>query len=102
MEKHPESKNSKLHLHFNLKQMCDKEKLTQIMLVMTVNKRRIRVYTKLRIEPKYWDKSNARCKTGQHISLREKNRLQLINQKLSKLEHLSIRKMNDWLNVDII
>lgn len=86
MEKHPESKNSKLQLHFNLKQMCNKEKLTQIMMTTTVNKQRIRVYTKLRIEPKYWDKSNARCKTGQHISLREKNRLQLINQKLSQLE----------------
>ena len=68
MEKHPESKNSKLQLHFNLKQMCNKEKLTQIMMITTVNKQRIRVYTKLRIEPKYWDKSNARCKTGQHIS----------------------------------
>lgn len=52
------SKDGKLRLRFNLKQMANKEKLTQIMLVTTVNKQRIRIYTKLRIEPKYWDKLN--------------------------------------------
>ena len=34
---------SDLRLHFNLKQMKDPNKLTQIMLVTTVNKKRIRV-----------------------------------------------------------
>ena len=72
-------------LHFNLKQMSDKEKLTQIMLVTTVNKQRIRVYTKLRIEPKFWDKTSNRCCTEQPVSLRERTRLTQINRQLNRL-----------------
>ena len=53
-------KTTDVRLRFNLKQMKDKDKPTQIMLVTMVNKQRIRVYTKLRIEPKYWDKKNYR------------------------------------------
>lgn len=73
-------------IHFNLKQTADKEKLTQIMLVTTVNKRRIRVYTKMRIEPKYWDKVTNRCKTDQPMSMRDRTRLNQINRQLNKLE----------------
>ena len=65
-------KSSDVRLRFNLKQMKDKDKLTQIMLVTMVNKQRIRVYTKLRIEHKYWDKKNYRCVADFPISLREK------------------------------
>ena len=39
-----------MKIRFNLKQVSEKNKLTQIMLVTTINKRRIRVYTKLRVE----------------------------------------------------
>lgn len=38
-----------LKLRFNLKQVREENRLTQIMLVTTINKRRIRVYTKLRV-----------------------------------------------------
>lgn len=79
------SKEGKLCLRFNLKQMANKEKLTQIMLVTTVNKQRIRIYTKLRIEPKYWDKLNYRCTASHSISLRERTRLNQINSQLNKL-----------------
>ena len=44
-----------MKIRFNLKQVSEKNKLTQIMLVTTINKRRIRVYTKLRVEPQYWN-----------------------------------------------
>lgn len=81
-----EKSKSNLRLHFNLKQMCNKEKLTQIMLVITVNKRRIRVYTKLRIEPQYWDKTGYRCRTDLPVSLRERSRLKQINRQLDQLE----------------
>lgn len=76
---------TKPRLHFNLKQMANKEKLTQIMLVTTVNKQRIRVYTKLRIEPKYWDNTNYRCRTDQPMSMRERMRLTQINRQLNRL-----------------
>lgn len=80
------SNDSNLRLHFNLKQMRNEERLTQIMLVTTINKKRIRVYTKLRIEPKYWDKHSYRCKMNCPMNLREKNRLQQINLQLNQLE----------------
>lgn len=77
---------SKLRLHFNLKQTRDKEKLTQIMLVTTVNRQRIRVYTKLRIEPKYWDNETSQCRLDQPMNLREKNRLKQINHQINQLK----------------
>lgn len=77
---------SSLRLHFNLKQMKDKDQLTQIMLVTTVNRQRIRVYTKLRIEPKYWDKNTYRCVAHHPISLREKKKLAQLNKILNDVE----------------
>lgn len=80
-----ENNDLKLRLHFNLKQTADKERLTQIMLVTTVNKRRIRVYTKLRIEPKYWDKACQRCNMDYTMHMRDRNRLTQINRQLNVL-----------------
>lgn len=77
---------TKLRLHFNLKQTGNKEQLTQIMLTTTVNKHRLRVYTKLRIEPKHWDKITNRCKIDQLMSLRDRTRLTQINRLLNKIE----------------
>ena len=84
-QNHTLSTPTNLKLHFNLKQVRDTEKLTQIMLVTTVNKQRIRIYTKLRIEPKYWDKTDARCCTDRRMSLRDKQRLQQINRQIEQL-----------------
>lgn len=87
---------TKLRLHFNLKQTKDAEKLTQIMLITTVNKQRIRVYTKLRIEPKYWDGTKYRCKTECSINLRERNRLAQINHQLNRME-ISVKQIDERL-----
>ena len=83
--------DTSLRLNFNLKQMKDTEKLTQIMLVTTVNRQRIRVYTKLRVEPKYWDTSTHRCKTEYSMNLRNKNRLKQLNRQLYIIEESIIR-----------
>ena len=80
-------------LHFNLKQMADKERLTQIMLVTTVNKQRIRVYIKIRVEPKYWDKTRQRCSMEQPMTTLERNRLMQVNRQLNKLE-TSVSQVN--------
>lgn len=74
-----------LKLRFNLKQVSEKDKLTQIMLVTTVNKKRIRVYTKLRIEPKYWSHEAYRCYQTGRLNLRERIRLKQINDQLDAL-----------------
>lgn len=84
-------------LHFNLKQVRDKNKPTQIMLVTTVNKQRIRVYTKLKIEPKYWDKKSYRCVSDFSISLRERKKLTLINKLLNEVES-SIYQVDEKLS----
>lgn len=100
--------SSDLHLHFNLKQMKDKDKLTQIMLVTTINKQRIRVYTKLRIEPKYWDKKTYRCVTGLTISTRERKKITLINNSLDEIESSicqadrKLSKVGKYLDYQII
>lgn len=74
-------------LHFNLKQTRQADKLTQIMLSATVNKRRIRIYTRLRVEPKYWDKQNYRCRPFGNLSLRERHRLKTINEQIDILTY---------------
>ena len=76
----------KLRLNFNLKQMREQGKLTQIMLTTTVNKKRIRVYTKQRVEPQYWDKTICRCRTERAPNLRERMRLDKINKQIDALE----------------
>ena len=74
-----------LKLRFNLKQVSEEDKLTQIMLVTTINKRRIRIYTKLRVEPKYWSHEAYRCYQTGHLNLRERLRLKRINEQLDGL-----------------
>ena len=76
----------KPRLHFNLKQTCDKERLTQIMLVTTINGHRIRAYTKLRIEPKYWDKTTGQCRCELSSTLRIQTRLRQINHQINQLK----------------
>lgn len=78
-----EEKN--LKLRFNLKQVCQADKLTQIMLITTINKRRIRVYTKLRVEPKHWDCEAYRCCQAGRLNQRERLRLKQINEQIDHL-----------------
>lgn len=77
----------KQRLNFNLKQTREKEKLTQIMLVTTVNGQRIRIYTKLRVEPLYWDKQKHCCLQEAAVNQREQNRLKLINRQILQIKH---------------
>lgn len=74
-----------LKLRFNLKQVCEKDKLTQIMLVTTINKRRIRIYTKLRVEPRYWNHETYRCFESGGLNMRERQRLKHINEQIDNL-----------------
>lgn len=85
-----------LKLRFNLKQVREENKLTQIMLVTTINKRRIRVYTKLRVEPKYWNHDTYRCYQSGRLNLREKLRLKHVNEQIDNLV-MSLYEMDDLL-----
>lgn len=78
-------KEKSLKLRFNLKQVREESKLTQIMLVITINKRRIRVYTKLRVEPKFWDRDAYRCHQSGRLNLREKLRLKQVNEQIDRI-----------------
>ena len=72
-------------LHLNLKQTRCKDKPTQIFLAATVNKRRIRLYTRLRVEPKFWDRLRGRCHSDSNICSRDKLRLQNINTRIEAI-----------------
>ena len=72
-------------LRFNLKQTKQADRLTQIMLSTTVNKQRIRVYTRLRVEPKYWDRKSYRCRPSGSMNLREHQRLKGINEQIDTI-----------------
>lgn len=72
-------------IRLNLKQRKNLDKLTQIMLVMTINRQRVRVYTRLRVEPRYWDSGRYRCNLQGRINLRERQRLRNVNERIDRL-----------------
>lgn len=59
--------------------------MTQIMMVMTVDGHRLRVYTRLRVEPRYWDGKAYRCRAGVGCSRRDRLRLEQINEQIDRL-----------------
>lgn len=77
--------SGEMRIHFNLKQMREEEKLTQIMLVTHVEKRRVRIYTRLRVKPKYWDSETNRCDLSGRMSRRERQGLELINGQIERM-----------------
>lgn len=87
---------SKLKLHFNLKQRRVLDELTQIILTTTVNRHRIRIYTKLRIEPIYWDNAKSQCILESAPNLRERMRLANVNTKIAILKK-KIYEVDDQL-----
>ena len=72
-------------LRFNLKQTKNPNRLTQIIIATTVNRRRLRVYTRLKVEPKYWDRRSYRCIPAENTNLRERQRLKRINEQIDTL-----------------
>lgn len=78
--------DSELKMHFNLKQMREVDKLTQIMLVITLDKRRIRLYTGLRVKPRFWDRMSYRCLINRRMNKRDRLALEDINRRIDSLE----------------
>ena len=69
-------------VHFNLKQTKDREALSQIMVLTTVNGRRIRVYTKQRVRPAEWDNQHQCCAIANGVPQRRAMELTLVNERL--------------------
>ncbi len=78
--------SDELRVHFNLKQMREKDRLTQVMLVMTLDGRRVRVYTGLRVKPRFWDKVAYRCVSDGRVSKRDRQGLEGINRQIGRME----------------
>ena len=75
-------------LRFNLKQTRERERLTQIMLVVNVEGKRLRAYTRLRVKPQYWDGRAYRCRVEACGNRREQLRMRQINECLNRMEAL--------------
>lgn len=75
-----------MKVNFNLKQTSKMQCLTQVMLILTVNKKRIRVYTKLRVYPHEWDLQKQRCMLQGCQPLRRAQELLLINERLQRMD----------------
>lgn len=74
-----------LGIKFNLKQVRDVEKLTQIVLAMKVGGKRVRIYTRLRVKPKHWSKCHYRCIGSPYLNERERMALEQVNEQLDML-----------------
>ena len=77
--------SGEMRIHFNLKQTRESEKLTQIMLVTHVNKERVRVYTRMRVRPKYWSVADNRCTLAGRMTRRERMGLESINEQIERM-----------------
>jgi len=72
-------------IHLNLKQQADRMKLTQIMLAVRVNGQRLRVYTRLKVEPAFWDKAQECCHSDEFQAPRLRARMERINLTLAMI-----------------
>lgn len=75
-----------MRVNFNLKQTVNENLPTQLMMAMTIQKKRIRVYTKIRVCPCEWDKRNKCCILLSHLPLRRTRELQLMNRRIRWME----------------
>jgi len=71
---------------YYLKQYCYTDNPSQIFLAVTVLGKRYRLYTRLRVEPSFWDKDEQKCVDSELLSSRVRKRTQNINSLLSKIE----------------
>lgn len=88
----------KLKVHFNLKQTRDEDLLTQIMLVMTLSGRRVRLYTGLRVKPRFWNKEACRCLPRERLNRRDREWLEDINRQIDCLEQ-AVNDADEYLAV---
>lgn len=75
-----------LSIHFNLKQMREEDRLTQIMLVVTLNGKRVRLYTGLRVKPRFWDRTGYRCIACSKSNKRNRMYLEEVNRHIAQIE----------------
>ena len=76
-----------LPINFNLKQVRERQKLTQITLSVNVNGKRLRVYSHIRVEPEYWNPEMKRCYDNELLCPRVRKRVRTINTRLDKIVH---------------
>lgn len=74
-----------LRVNFNLKQVRNTDSLTQIVLSVNVNGRRLRAYSHLRVEPKFWNPETKRCYDSELLCPRVRRRVQRINAGLERI-----------------
>ena len=77
-----------MRIHFNLKQTRESERLTQIMLVANLGKQRVRIYTRMRVRPKYWSVATNRCNLTGKMTRRERMGLESINKQIERMTNL--------------
>jgi len=75
-----------LPINFNLKQLKEPDRLTQIVISVNVKGKRIRVYSRMRIEPEFWDIENKRCYDNDLLCIRVRKRTQEINANIDEIK----------------
>ena len=80
--------SGEMRIHFNLKQTRESERLTQIMLVTNLGKQRVRIYTRMRVRPKYWCVATNRCNLTGRMTRRERMGLESINKQIERMTNL--------------
>jgi len=102
----PRYDNGYRSVHFNLKQQKCKMKPSQIMLCVNINGCRIRVYTKKKVEPAFWDVSRECCKSSELLSPRVNKRMADLNSALTKIRQglkvadMKAAEKGEYLTID--
>lgn len=70
---------------FYLKQYSTAEQKSQIILAVSVQGTRFRIYTRMKVEPAFWDRDAQRCLDSELLCPRVRKRAQEINAKLDRI-----------------
>ena len=72
-------------IKFYLKQYSSERQKSQIVLAVTVQGKRFRVYTRMKVEPAFWDRDAQRCLDSELLCTRVRKRTQEVNDNLDKI-----------------
>lgn len=70
-------------IRFYLKQASPVSRQSQIILTVNVRGKRLRVYTRMKIEPAFWDRSEQRCINSEILCARVRKRAERVNNNIA-------------------
>lgn len=70
-------------IRFYLKQASPVSRQSQIIMAVNVHGNRLRVYTRMKVEPAFWDRFEQRCINSEMLCARVRKRVEMVNNNIA-------------------